>query len=117
MDNRNGAVNALFDTGSFYTIIREDCMPPKAYFYPQSNELGTASHGGKLKISGATILIIEHEGRKIKTQVLVSPTLKQDMIIGAEAMQSWHINVLNTKKETKVIFNLDMRDPDINEVD
>lgn len=117
MDNKNAVVNALFDSGSLYTIIREDKLPSKKSFYPISETLGTAVKEGKVQINAAGLLIMEHEDKKIRTEVLVSPNLKQEMIIGAGTMQSWHINIQNRKGKTKVIFGLDMRDPELTEVD
>ena len=43
MDNKNALVNALFDSGSFYTILSEDKLPSKIFFHPLSESLGTAT--------------------------------------------------------------------------
>lgn len=117
VDKKHATINALFDSGSFYSIIREDKLPSKKFIFPQSQIFGTAAKDGKVEISGSTHMVIEYEGRRINDSVLVSPNLNQEMIIGAGTMQLWHIDIENKKGKTKVIFRLDMRDPDIMEVD
>ena len=116
LDNKTSVLNALFDTGSFYTIIRKDKLPGTQFFVaPQT--FRTAAHGGKLHIDGQTILRMEHEGKTIEDDVLISSDLVGEMIVGAKTMQCWDVTIHNTSGHTQVIFGKDIHDPDITEVD
>jgi len=118
IDKKTKSINALFDSGSFYSIIRSDSMPATKYLfkYPKPKEFGTANKKSILKIIGETSLVIKINNKKINETVLVAPQLSRDLIIGAKAMQSWHITVDNSTGETKIVVEKDMNDPDITEV-
>lgn len=109
-------VNAVFDTGSYYSIIRADQLPAHTLIIPQEKTFGTANKKAKLKIIGVTVLIIGIGTKMIQTEVLVSNELGSDMLIGAQAMQSWDISIRNTNGKTTIFVKHDMRDPEINEV-
>jgi hypothetical protein len=109
-------VNAVFDSGSYYTIIRVDKLPADTTIIKQESTFGTANKKAKLKIIAETILILGIGKKLIKTHVLVSDELGSDMLIGAQTMQSWDISILNEKGKTKIKIVHDMRDPEINEV-
>lgn len=117
-DQRKKNIPALFDSGSFYTIIRSDCLPSIKAMSPYKSPkvLGTARKGTKIKIVGETALIITIGKKMINSHALVSPNLSREMIIGAETMQSWDINIKNRYGKTQVLIGHDMRDPDIVEV-
>ena len=119
LDEKSREVSAVFDTGSFYTIIREDRLPIGAVMEQQTKplEFGTASQGGKLRVKGGIIFVMTIGEKMIKDDALVSPDLARDMLIGAKTMQAWDISILNKSGKTEIIVGHDMRDPDITEVD
>ncbi len=119
MDERSASLKAVFDTGSFNTIVREDRIPAGATIERRLTplEFRTAAQGGKLRVTGVVVLTMAIEDKLIQDDALVSPDLAQDMLIGAKTMQAWDITVQNQNGQTKIIVGHDMRDPDIIEVD
>lgn len=109
-------VNAVFDSGSYYTIIRTDNLPVNTTVIKQHKAFGTANRKASLNIIGQTILVMSIGKKMIQGEVLVSDELGSDMLIGAQTMQSWDILILNTKGKTTITIKHDMRDPEINEV-
>src|ERR1039457_6262764 len=95
-------LNAVFDSGSYYTIIREDRLPLKTAVIPQQITFRTANKKGSLTILGQTILTIGIGKKMIQDAVLVSSELGSDMLIGAKTMQSWDISIINVKGKTKI---------------
>lgn len=112
-------VKAVLDTGSFYTILREDLPQGRVTVtpYPSLQLLGTAAKGGKLRVAGTVFLDLLIAGKRINTSAFVSPDLKKDLIVGAGTMQMWDISIVNRNGSTRVVVGRDMRDPDITEVD
>jgi len=112
-------VPAVFDTGSFYTLIRQDCLPPRAVLqsFRQAPKLRAATRGSRVAVAGSTDMIITIGGKKILANVLVSSNLAREMIIGAGTMQMWDISIKNRNGKTRVIVGRDMHDPEITEVD
>jgi hypothetical protein len=117
LNNTSANLNAVFDSGSFYTIIRADKLPADTTVIRQELTFRTAHKGGILQIIGKTILDILIGEKMIETQVLVSSELGSDMLIGAQTMQSWDISIMNSKGKTTINVAHDMRDPEITEVD
>ncbi|MBI2891218.1 MAG: hypothetical protein HYY13_10600 [Nitrospirae bacterium] len=118
LDEKTADIRAVIDSGSFYTIVRQDRLPATRSVFLQTSPLELrAAQGGKLRVTGEIPLVIVLEGKQIRDSALVSPDLVQDMLIGAGTMQKWHIAILNNNGETTVRVGLDMRDPDITEVD
>lgn len=119
LDAKRRQVKAVFDTGAHVSLIREDALPPGTQMMPSAptRSLRTAAKGGALRVVGGVILIVSIGDRMIQTSALVSPDLAQQMLIGAGTMQEWHITVDNGNGETKVHVGLDLRDPDVQEVD
>ncbi|MBI2061258.1 MAG: hypothetical protein HYT87_16080 [Nitrospirae bacterium] len=118
-DMKKKRVEAFFDTGSFFTIIRRDVVPSgrATLPYKKAKRLGTAGRRGGVIISGETVLVIEIGKRMISSRAIISPDIKREMIIGAGAMQEWDISVRNRNGKTKVLVGRDLRDPEITEVD
>ncbi|MBI2060940.1 MAG: hypothetical protein HYT87_14325 [Nitrospirae bacterium] len=118
LDEKVARLRAVVDSGSFYSIIREDRIPPTQTIARQTmpTQLRVAQ-GGQIRVVGEVPLFITLEGRMIRDSALVTPDLVQDMLVGAKTMQAWDISVLNDNGETTVRVGLDMRDPDITEVD
>lgn len=118
-DGKITRLKAVFDTGAYPSIVRPDALPAGSATLPQHSptELRTAGQGGKLQITGATILTIAIGDRLIQDDVLISPDLVSPMLIGSKTMQAWDITIRNRNGKTKVIVGLDMRDPEITEVD
>ena len=110
-------VNAVFDSGSYYTIIRQDKLPLNTVVIENNKTFRTANKQGNLEIIGETILIFQIGEKMIDDKVLVSADLGSDMLIGAQTMQSWDISIMNIKGKTKINIEHDMRDPEITEVD
>lgn len=119
MDEKSGNVKAVFDTGSFNTIVREDRLPAGAPIERRLTplEFRTAAQGGKLRVIGVIVLSITIGDKMIQDDAMVSPDLAQDMLVGAKTMQAWDITIQNQNGQTKIIVGHDMRDPDIIEVD
>lgn len=117
LNNTSSDVNAVFDSGSFYTIIRSDKLPLNTQVLENQKTFRTASKQGSLKIIGETILIIQIGEKMVDGNVMVSADLGSDMLIGAGLMQTWDISLINTNGKTKVDVQHDMRDPEITEVD
>lgn len=118
-DEKTVRVKAVFETGSFYTIVREDILPEgtQVIKYKTAKEFGTAGRGGKIRITGETGFVICIGDKMVDDRARVSPDLNSEMIIGAETMQSWDITIKNKNGSTEVIVGHDMRDPEITEVD
>ena len=118
-DGMSGRARAIFDTGSHRSLIREDRVPVGATVARALTplEFKTAAQGGKIHIVGALVLTITVGDRMIEDEVLVSPDLSQEMLIGAGTMQKWHIAILNDNGHTEVVVGTDLRDPDVQEVD
>ena len=109
-------VNAVFDSGSYYTIVRTDKLPDNTNIIGEHQFFGTANKKGRLKIIGETILIISIGKKMIKSEVLISDELGSDMLICAQTMQCWDISIINKNGKTKINIEHDMRDPEINAV-
>lgn len=118
-DEKKKDVPALFDSGSFYTIVRQDCLPsPKAVlYYKKPRSFGTAKKLAKVEILGETSFVIVIGKKMVNTHALISSDLSREMIIGAETMQSWDISIKNKNGHTQISVGHDMRDPEITEVD
>ncbi len=111
IDERSAVVEAVFDTGSFITIVRESALPKDAPVlrYPEEKTR-------KLRIVGETYLVIEIDGHPISVMASVSPDLSRELLIGAGAMQSWDVSIRNENGHTRVEVGHDLRDPGIHEV-
>lgn len=118
-DEKTGEVNAVFDRGSFYTIIRQDKIPAGATVLPQLHlqTFRTAGEGGRVNISAHIHLIMSIGDKMIDDSALVSPNLVSDLLIGAKTIQAWDISILNKNGNTQIQIGHDMRDPEITEVD
>jgi len=112
-------IPAVFDTGSFYTLIRRDCLPPATSCerLAEPRTLRAASRGSRLRVTGTTVLVIGVGGKKVLDHALVSPDLAREMIIGAGTMQQWDISIRNRNGRTRVVVARGMGDPEITEVD
>lgn len=118
-DEKTAEVNAVFDTGSFYTIIRQDRIPAGSAILPRLNtqQFRTAGQGGKLNVIGDISLTLTIGDKMIQDSAFVSPDLVSDMLIGAKTMQAWDISIQNKNGHTEIHIGYDMRDPEITEVD
>lgn len=118
-DAKTGQVNALLDTGSFFSIVRADKVPEGAMVVPFASpqKFKTATRQGTLHVTGEIPLMLTLEGKLIEDSVLVSPDLGRDMLIGAKTMQAWDISVVHSNARTEIRVGRDLRDPEITEVD
>ena len=117
-DGKKAGVHAVLDTGSFYTIVREDCLPKGALVskFKKKEIFGTARRGGKLSSIGFIPIKICLEGHWISGEARVAPELGSEMLIGAGLMQMWDISIKNKNGHTRIIVGRDMQDPDIQTV-
>lgn len=118
-DGRSVATKALVDSGSFYTIVREDVLPTGAGFFrfEAPRPMNTAGKEGSVQATGVTVLVVSIGGKRIQCSALVSPDLRRELILGAEAMQGWDITIRNRNGHTEVLVGRDMDDPELTEVD
>lgn len=118
IDKKTKSVNTLFDSGSFYSIIKQVCLPSSEYivYYPVPELWGTASEGGTLEITGSVELIVTINNKKIKELIYIAPNLSKEMIIGSKTLQAWHITIDNSNSKTIISVDKDMNDPDITSV-
>ncbi|MBI2889719.1 MAG: hypothetical protein HYY13_02935 [Nitrospirae bacterium] len=110
---------ALFDSGSFFTILRADQLPSRKALLPyrKPRELGTAGKRGGVEIEGETVLVIRIGKSLISTRSLVAIDLKRQLIVGAGTMQEWDISIRNRNGDTRIVVGRDLRDPEVTEVD
>ncbi|MBI5218515.1 MAG: hypothetical protein HY958_06245 [Bacteroidia bacterium] len=114
-EQKSGKVTAVFDSGAFPTIIRQDKLPPTQIIKYHNPEIyGGAVQGSKLNVIGCTRLIVEYNNKMISTLVEVAPLLAADMLIGARTMQEWDISIVNKNGKTEINIGHDMRDPELN---
>ena len=118
-DGKKGVVTALIDSGSFYTLIRQNCVPKGAAVvrYAVPEKMGTAQKTGQVRAVASTEMVMILEGHPIKDTVMISPDLKREFIVGAKTMQAWDITIKNKNGDTKIVVGHDMNDPDIQAVE
>jgi len=115
VENQTATVNAVFDSGSYPTIIRQDKLPPgqiNNYLIPTIYR--GAVQGSKLEVIGVTRLIVEYNNHQFYVWAEVSPQLSSDMLIGASSMQQWDISITNKNGKTDIHIAHDRRDPELN---
>ena len=118
LDEKTGTARAVFDTGSFYSILREDKLPPGTAVLKRAKPLvlRPAAKGTRLTAVADVPLVMRIGDKEIEDVVLVSPDLTQELLVGAGTMQRWDISVLNANGRTKVSVAHDRHDPEINDV-
>src|SRR3989304_2512662 len=84
VDEKSAEINAVFDSGSYWTIIREDKIPAGAAILKKTNpeSFRTAAPGGKVEISGYIELIMQIGDKMIQDSAHISPNLFSDMLLG-----------------------------------
>jgi hypothetical protein len=119
LEEESATVNAVFDSGSFFTVLREDKVPAGATVVRRKTPrvFRTAAAGGQLSVIGEVPLLISIRGSEIEDSALVSSELSQEMLIGAGTMQKWDISIVNRNGRTDVEVGRDLSDPDITEID
>lgn len=119
VDAQRAGVRAVFDSGSHFTLVRESILPPgtQVLKYAKPKELRTASRQGRISVTGATQLVLLIGERMIQDDALICPDLGQELLVGAGTMQKWDVTIRNDNGHTSVEVGLDLRDPDITEVD
>jgi hypothetical protein len=119
LDKKSATLKAVFDSGSFFSVIREEKVPAGANILREETPISfrTAATGGKLSVVGEVALVIAIHGREIRDTALVSPELSKEMLIGAGTMQKWDISIVNRNGRTDVEVGRDLSDPDITEID
>ena len=116
LNKTSADLKAVFDSGSFYTIVRADKLPLNTQVINQEITFGTDNKKASLSVIGQTILVIKIGEKMVQGEVMVSDELGSDMLIGAGLMQTWDISIMNTNGKTQINVKHDMRDPEINEV-
>jgi hypothetical protein len=119
LDEKKARAKAVFDSGSFFTILRENMVPEGAVIVKRKSpkEFNTAAVGGKLTVTGEIPIVMTIGDRVIEDLVLLSPNLSQELLIGAGTMQKWGISIENKNGETGIIVGRNLSDPDITEID
>lgn len=118
-DGKTATVDGVIDSGSFYTILREDRLPAGAQILRRAvpRRFKTAARAGTLTATGEVSLVMTIAGKQIDDVALVSPEFSQDLLVGAGTMQKWDISILNKNGSTEVRVGRDMHDPHVTEVD
>jgi hypothetical protein len=118
-DGISGNVKAVFDTGSFYTLIREDKVPPGARVIPRKEPrvFRTAARGQRFSAVAELPLVLTIGDKAVEDVALVATDLSQEMLVGAGTLQKWDISIITRQGRTEVSVGRHMRDPDIMEVD
>lgn len=118
-DERSMTVRAVFDSGSFYSILRADKVPAGAAILKRSRPrtFRTAAREASLSATGELPLVLQIGDREVDDVVLVSSDLSQEMLVGAGTMQKWDISIVTREGRTDVRVGRDMHDPDVTEVD
>ena len=118
MDELKTNLTALFDTGSFHSLVREDKLPAGVIVTRLKTPkfFGTADVKGKIPATGVVDVEIHVENHDIFINAFVVPSLSADLIIGAGAMQMWDITIKNDNGHTSIHIGHDMNDPDIQTV-
>lgn len=114
-DGSSRTVQAVVDSGSFESFVRDDCLPAGAVLIPfvRPKKYGLASKTGRFQASGTTVLEIRIGRRWIDDHVIVSPDLRCEMLIGAGTMQRWDISIRNKNGSTSIHVGRDNRDPNL----
>jgi hypothetical protein len=112
-DGKTSTANAVFDTGSYYSLLRGDKVPPGAIVTKQipPQTFGTAAKGGQFSTTGVLPVILGIGDSEIDDVVLVAPELSVELIVGAGTMQKWDISVVTRNGRTEVLVGRDRRDP------
>jgi predicted aspartyl protease len=86
---------SLFDTGSTYSLIREDEAELLGRFeeLPNPKEFETASAGHFVKVTQRVSLDFTIDDIVLSDEFLVVPTLSEQAIIGVTTMQKWRIKL------------------------
>jgi hypothetical protein len=115
LDEQSNTLKAVFDSGSFYSILREDKVPAGATVVRRKTprKFRGAARGSQLTVVGELPVVVAIGDRQIDDTVLVSPDLFQEMLVGAGMMQKWDISVITRNGLTEVAVGRDMRDPDL----
>ena len=119
LDEKSAKVQAVFDTGSFYSIVREDMVPSRAAIVNRATPrtFRTAAKGTTSTVTGKVDLVLTIGDKQIEGSAHVSPGLSQEMLVGAGTMQMWDLSIINRNGKTEVSVGRDMHDPQITEVD
>jgi len=117
-DESSVPVKAVFDSGSFYSILREDKVPAGALIHRHKTPriFRAAAKGTRLSATGEIPLVLTIGDKMVDGAVYVSPDLSQEMLVGAGMMQMWDISIITRNGRTEVVVGRDMRDPDLTEV-
>ena len=88
-------LEALFDTGATYSLIREDIAERLATLEPLKPpiEAKMATEENRLVVEKRVILDFYIDGHRYSDEFLVVPELRREAIIGVGTMQKWHIIV------------------------
>jgi hypothetical protein len=113
-DEKSAIVKAVFDSGAYTSILREDKVPPGALVIPRTTPrtFRTAAQGGKLSATGELPVVLTIGKKMIHDVVLVAKDLSAELIIGAGLMQKWDISIVTRNGGTEVVVGRDMRDPE-----
>lgn len=86
-------IEALFDTGASHTMIREEIGARLGVRsdLPEPREYEAAV--GRFRVRQAVMLDIAIQRRRLFTEVMLAPDLSEDLIIGANFLQDWHIKL------------------------
>ncbi len=95
---------ALFDSGATFSCITEEaaaalCIPEKLF---RPKRLITAKDDAYIDITYRAVLDFYHDDICLSDEFLIVPGLSEDVIIGAQTMQKWHLS-LDFRKNAVIV--------------
>lgn len=90
---------ALFDSGSSYSVIRREIAERLANLEPLPDldewVFDTARQGDLIQARYGVLLVLHFDDSKERflDQFIVFDSLSEELIIGAQSMQAWHITL------------------------
>ncbi len=111
---KSSRVKAVFDSGSFYSFIREDRVPPGSTVLKRREPRAFRSASkGKILATGEVPVILTIGDKEVEDVAFVSADLAPEMVVGVGLMQKWDISIVSRNGRTEVVVGRDMSEPDL----
>ena len=80
-------MDAFPDSGWEQTLISEDLIKPMGLVLENDKKLIQAVDGSAVRCSGSTAIKVEYQGQEAKIRALVTPSLKDEVILSKKTLQ------------------------------